>query len=233
LAQVRRNEITATSAGEPPRRCCLPDSEYGFDGALSPYSFTSQLRLAASRLLLDSLALLVFGSVLLSQASGGNGKTRPGAWWPWPRPRPGVLDNRHGMSTAVLHPAQPATREIPLKREGDTSRGTWPDYSLSSIQRPNPGSVGSRIADSSARWDATCAAVDLVRRYRLPALPPWRRWRFDSFASRRRHSPHCLSSYDDWTSSESPAQCLQGSNKGASDGSRSSAIIPVDGAEIS
>lgn len=35
------------------------------------------------------------------------------------------LENRHGMSTAVLHTAQPATREVPLKREGDTNRGTF------------------------------------------------------------------------------------------------------------
>lgn len=94
----RNHHVHQPAPGEPPRRCCLPDSEYGFDGALSLRLFlfwaskfsapTSSVRVqvAAARLPCPPAR---FGSVLLSQASGGNGETRPGAWWPWPRPGPG------------------------------------------------------------------------------------------------------------------------------------------------
>lgn len=94
----RNHHVRQPAPGEPPRRCCLPDSEYGFDGALSLRLFlfwaskfsapTSSVRVqvAAARLPCPPAR---FGSVLLSQASGGNGETRPGAWWPWPRPGPG------------------------------------------------------------------------------------------------------------------------------------------------
>lgn len=133
----RNHHDRRPAPGEPPRRCCLPDSEYGLD-SMAPYLrlffCASQPRLPASRLLL-LLAPSSFrlGAIVTSQRRQRRDEARrvvavaeTRTWR--------VLDNRHGMSTADT--AQPATREVPLKREGDTSSGTFMLIGLQPLQHP-------------------------------------------------------------------------------------------------
>lgn len=134
LAQARLNEITTTvnqrresRHGAAVFRIPSMDSMAPY---LRPFFFlASQLRLPASRLLLlGSLpppSSFRLGAIVTSQRRQRRDEARGVVAVAETRTCWRVLDNGHGMSTAVLHTAQPATREVPLKREGDTKRGTF------------------------------------------------------------------------------------------------------------
>lgn len=139
LAQARLNEITTPSTSAGRAATALLSSGFrvwiGFDGALSPSFFcASQPRLPASRLLL-LLAPSSFrlGAIVTSQRRQRRDEARRVVAVAETRTWK-VLDNRHGMFTADT--AQPATREVPLKREGDTSSGTFVLIGLQPLQHP-------------------------------------------------------------------------------------------------
>lgn len=59
----RNHHVRQPAPGEPPRRCCLPDSEYGFDGALSLRLFLFWLPSSQPRLPASASRLLLLGSL--------------------------------------------------------------------------------------------------------------------------------------------------------------------------